>query len=274
MLPNTPNFSPTSSDARKSQHLFDFAPNDGPKSLSFGSPLKPHKEDVPLDLFGESLGTASLILEQTPARFLFSFASSVTATENGSGCIYSNQTASKARVPVKRKQPSGMCSCELHKSGQCENKKRLFSNFFQSHLPMFRFDQNTQVPRFDPQTENFKNVLIGHARVWSFAKEFAVTSLMKLARCNLAWQLVHWVMSEHTLMPIFGDLVRFVYNGCTVEGDDLRLILAQFAACVSEEVCLLGGWYELIAEVPSFVVDVMRELAIRCEGDFGVSLLD
>jgi hypothetical protein len=95
---------------------------------------------------------------------------------------------------------------------------------------------------------------------------------MRLAQRNLAWQLVHWVMSKHTFMPIFGELVRFIYNSCTTEGDHLRRVLAQFAACVFEDVYLLGGWNELTAEVPSFTTDVLRGLASRCEGDFGVSL--
>ncbi|WZH50193.1 uncharacterized protein QYS62_011436 [Fusarium acuminatum] len=159
-LPDTPSFSPANSDARKPQDLFNSAPSDGPKSLSFGAPLSSHEEDVPLNLFGQSLGTENLISTQSPARFLFSLASYTTTTENGSGCICSNQTAPKAQVPVERKYPSGMCSFELHKSGQCENKKRFSSNFVRSHIPTFRFGQNTVPIKPDPQTGNFQKVLI------------------------------------------------------------------------------------------------------------------
>ncbi|KAJ4248086.1 hypothetical protein NW762_012856 [Fusarium torreyae] len=65
-------------------------------------------------------------------------------------------------------------------------------------------------------------------------------------------------------MPILGELVRFVYDRCTIDGDSLRHVLAQFAACMFEDVRYLGGWHELITEVPSFAVDTFRKLTDRC----------
>lgn len=87
---------------------------------------------------------------------------------------------------------------------------------------------------------------------------------MELACENLIRELVYWVMSEHTFVPIFGELVRFVYGSCTVEGDKLRHVMAQFAACIIEDVCLLEGWHKLMTEVPSFAVDMVCKLADRC----------
>lgn len=70
-------------------------------------------------------------------------------------------------------------------------------------------------------------------------------------------------MSAQTFVPIFRELIRFVYGTCTVEGDKPRLLVAQFAACIVRDISHLEGWHELLTEIPAFTVDLVHKLANR-----------
>lgn len=51
--------------------------------------------------------------------------------------------------------------------------------------------------------------------------------------------------------------MRFVYNEAVAECSRLRELVAQFAACVMDDVWKLDGWLELLREVHDFVVDMV-----------------
>ena len=76
---------------------------------------------------------------------------------------------------------------------------------------------------------------------------------MDLAYENLLQNLVHWVMSTQTFVPIYGELICFVYGSC-MDGDKLRLVMAHFAACVVEDESHLEGcWNSLEIEIGHLV---------------------
>ncbi|EXL41494.1 hypothetical protein FOCG_16298 [Fusarium oxysporum f. sp. radicis-lycopersici 26381] len=231
-----------------------------PHSL-FGSSLVRSNDGASLGLFGQPLRSTTPNPKPSPMKLPFSFVSCANAITTNVSCAYCSQDASKVRVPSKRKQIPAMCSCELPE--QIGNKQQFISDFIRTHIPTAKPRQSMQT-KITPHVEDFKHVLIGHVRLCNFAQEYAVSSLMDLACENLVWELVHWVMSERTFVPIFGGLIRFVYSSCHIQGGKLRRILANFAACVLEDVCLLEGWHELITEVPSFAVDMVCKLADRC----------
>ncbi|KAK7398513.1 hypothetical protein QQX98_012106 [Neonectria punicea] len=218
---------------------------------STGGPFEqPSKRQGTARVFGQSLDRRNSL------GLPYSLASWTTTTtdwaDTQASCEYCSQVKSHGRVP---------CNRELRKPGHRGKKQECVSNFMRTYVPVTDLWQNVRQSRSDPRSEHFKYILIGHVRVWAFARRFAVESLMDLSCINLARELAYWVMSVQTFVPIFGELVRFIYGSC--EGEKLRLLVAQFAACVVEDVSQLEGWDELLTEVPAFAVGLVRELADR-----------
>jgi hypothetical protein len=52
-----------------------------------------------------------------------------------------------------------------------------------------------------------------------------------------------------------------VYSNSTAKSQ-LRQLVAGFAACVVEDVCVLEGWTTLFNEVPDFAADLVKKMAI------------
>ncbi|KAI5465108.1 hypothetical protein BGZ63DRAFT_452205 [Mariannaea sp. PMI_226] len=206
-------------------------------------------------LFGQPMntdaGTSFLFRQPTniekQCSLPFSLASCRTATKWGDAnesCHSCNKGKSGVQVPSKRKHRAATCECDLQKPNR---KQEFVSGFMQTYAPSIGFWQNA-----------------GQSKIWAFARRYAIASLMDLSYENLVQDLVYWVMSAQTFMPIYGELIRFVYGSCKTEGDKLRLLMAHFAACVAEDVSHLEGWPELLNTVPAFAIDLVRELTYRC----------
>src|SRR3569833_2828116 len=101
--------------------------------------------------------------------------------------------------------------------------------------------------------------------MWVFGDRYAIASLKDRANSNLAHELMQWTISEAFFIPDFGGLVRYVYDDRTVAGCKLRQLVAQFAACVVEDVSGLGGWLELLNEVPDFASDFVKQMISRLD---------
>ncbi|KAJ4200797.1 hypothetical protein NW759_015823 [Fusarium solani] len=229
--------------------LFGFGHWDKP---IFGQTSMIQSTGGPPEQLSERQGTARVFGQSLDRSYLLGLPYSLASWTTTATDEYCSQVKSQGRVP---------CNCELRKPGRRGKKQEYMSNFMRTYVPVTDLWQNVRQSRSDPRSEHFKYILIGHVRVWAFARRFAVGPLMGLSCINLARELVYWVMSVQTFMPIFGELVRFIYGSC--EGDKLRLLVAQFATCVVEDVSHLEGWDELLTEVPAFAVDLVRELADR-----------
>jgi len=203
---------------------------------------------------------------------------------------------------VKRKFESLSCDCDLGSDGTPSEKKRDFISAFMAKvnvLPVQRrlhwqwaaiAAQTARTDRAAPTTTTttttttakstkmaktatasaassldlyFEPVFVGHARMWVFADRYQIASLMDLACAKLVHGLADWTMSAATFVPQFGGLVRYVYDERTMVGCQLRLLVAQFAACVVEDVEALDEWPALVNEVPDFAVDLMRQMTNR-----------
>jgi hypothetical protein len=64
-------------------------------------------------------------------------------------------------------------------------------------------------------------------------------------------------------IPDFGGLLHYVYGNCTDRGCRLRRLLAEFAACVVEDVSGLERWLMLLEEVPAFAADLVNLIMDR-----------
>ncbi|KAG5758538.1 hypothetical protein H9Q72_013327 [Fusarium xylarioides] len=245
-----------------------------PDSLQSGNALgfPSIKEDAGLSaLFGQS-GTPIVFGQPTElgrptnterkCGLLYSLASCITAKNPEGGdesCYHRGEGNPGVVVPSKRKRQAEVCKCDLPRT----RKQEFISGFMRTHTPEFDSWQNPGKSKSIPQSVSFRHVLIGHARIWAFARKYAITSLMDLAYENLLQNLVHWVMSTQTSVPIYGELIRFVYGSC-MDGDKLRLLMAHFAACVVEDVSHLEGWPELLNDVPAFTIGLVHKLTSRC----------
>ncbi|KAK3943776.1 hypothetical protein QBC46DRAFT_417847 [Diplogelasinospora grovesii] len=104
-----------------------------------------------------------------------------------------------------------------------------------------------------------------HAKVWFLAERYAVISLMELACSYLVEELAYWTISAWDFVPKFSALVRYVYGNRTAEECRLQRVVAQFAACVVEDVRDFEGWSGLLNEVPDFTIDLVGQVTDRLE---------
>lgn len=86
---------------------------------------------------------------------------------------------------------------------------------------------------------------------------------MDLAFSQLAHELTQWTIWPSAFVPGFGGLVRYVYGNHTAGGCQLRQLVAQFTACVVEDVSGLEGWSTLLKEVPDFAADLVDQMTNR-----------
>jgi hypothetical protein len=79
----------------------------------------------------------------------------------------------------------------------------------------------------------------------------------------LVRELAHWTISPSAFLTDFGALVRYVYGDRMARGCRLRLLVAQFAACVVEDVSGLDDWLMLMNETPDFGADLVDQMINR-----------
>ncbi|KAH8889960.1 hypothetical protein GQ53DRAFT_651444, partial [Thozetella sp. PMI_491] len=112
------------------------------------------------------------------------------------------------------------------------------------------------------RTRSVEHLLI-HAKVWFLAERYAMASLMELACSYLVDELAQWTISASDFVPKFSALVRYVYANRTAGRCRLERLVAQFAACMVEDVMDFEGWSGLLHEVPDFTTDLVRQMTDR-----------
>lgn len=166
---------------------------------------------------------------------------------------------------AKCKADAEACDCIFARwSSSLERKRDFIWAFIKRHtISRFTICQNMYQIKPGPQTKNFELVFIGHAKIWAFAAGYSIDSLTDLACAKLAYELSYWTISESAFIPGFGGLVRYVYSNCMTADGQLRRLVAEFAACVVEDVCSLEGWSVLLNEVPDFAADLVKQMTNR-----------
>jgi len=173
-----------------------------------------------------------------------------------------------ARLAAKRKLEAISCDCDVGSEGTPSERKRDFiSAFMAKESPALGYDRTSlnrtlQDDEILPTRLSFEPVFVGHARLWVFADRYAITALMDLACGHLVHELSHWTMYRESFVSEFGDLLRYVYDN-TVAGCQLRLLVAQFAACVVEDVTAMEEWVAMLNDVPDFAGDLINQLMNR-----------
>ncbi|KAI3326629.1 hypothetical protein HD806DRAFT_412263 [Xylariaceae sp. AK1471] len=160
------------------------------------------------------------------------------------------------------------CDCSAKGEGSPSKKKQDYISTFIAKQGDLAHDdsvdgwQNVWQTKQVSQTKSFEYVFTGHAGVGALAERCGIASLVDLACSYLVYELSQWTISTSVFVPEFGGLVRYVY-GHTAQGCRLRLLVAQFAACVVEDVCGLEGWSALLHDMPDFVTDLVNQLTSR-----------
>ena len=165
-------------------------------------------------------------------------------------------------------KPSAACDCGAGGDGGPSTKKRKFvSAFMEKQSDLAEASdvdvwQNIWQTKQASPRESFEHVFIGHAGIWILADRYAISSLMDLACSYLVHELSQWTISASAFVPEFAISVRYVYSR-TDPGCQLRLVVAQFAACVVEDVSGLEGWSALFNETPGFGADLVYQMTNR-----------
>jgi hypothetical protein len=151
--------------------------------------------------------------------------------------------------------------CTCRPTARPSEKKRDFISAIMAKQGGLQY-ASIRKDNLNPQAQSFEHVFIGHARIWFFADVYAIAPLMDHACSHLAHELVHWTISLATFLHEFGGLVRYVYDQAA-RGCQLRLLVAQFAACVFEDVSGLEGWPMLLNGVPDFAAELVDQMTNR-----------
>ncbi len=169
-----------------------------------------------------------------------------------SWCGFCKPNIEAVQVPCKRK----LCSCGLKRATY--NKLEAISSFISSYAKKVE-----SVPRVQQESQVVRFGLIGHARVWDFAQQYGIPALMELACKNIAHELTYLTVSALTFMPIMTDLVHHVYGRDTADGHAIRGLVAQFTACIADDVIAFTGWAELLKKFPAFARDYAHQVTLR-----------
>ena len=162
---------------------------------------------------------------------------------------------------TKRKIDALACDCTPGGGSPFERKRDFISAFLTKQGDnICRFTHCQDIRQIKPttQTKIFEQVFVGHVKIWALATRYSIDSLADLSCAKLAYELAHWTISESAFITEFGGLVHCVYSDRTTAGCQLQRLVAEFAACVVEDVCGLEGWSALLNEVPDFAAALRR----------------
>ncbi|KAI1318029.1 hypothetical protein F5Y16DRAFT_392373 [Xylariaceae sp. FL0255] len=172
------------------------------------------------------------------------------------------QNQSTSQISSKRKFDAMTCDCDG--APQSKKKQDFILAFVEKQGGLTGARSFATGPTIsNPLLTSFENVLIGHAKVWVFAVRYAITSLSDHAYSRLVHELARWTIFASTFVSEFRRLVHFIYDNCRIGGSQLRLLVAQFATCVVDDVSGLEGWSGLLNEVPNFAEDLMNQMMGR-----------
>ncbi|RYP52666.1 hypothetical protein DL768_002222 [Monosporascus sp. mg162] len=104
-----------------------------------------------------------------------------------------------------------------------------------------KYSPSIMQTNLNPGKTALEHMFIRHAKIYIFTHTFAITSLMDLAYSQLAVELTQWIISPSAFASEFGGPVRYVCGNCKDREYQLRRLVAEFAACVVEDVTGLKG---------------------------------
>lgn len=161
-----------------------------------------------------------------------------------------SKISSGSQVPSKRKRVTPNDGENLGKHS--ETQQHCISLF----LKKYKIDKDNFQVNAMATMPTIVSAFLSHCRMWHFACRYAIPTLMDYACSQLALELANFVIRATLFVPVFKRLVQYVYNECDTSDSTLRLLVAEFAACVLEDVSKLEGWKGLLTDVPTFKVDL------------------
>ncbi|KAJ6258519.1 hypothetical protein Dda_6563 [Drechslerella dactyloides] len=112
------------------------------------------------------------------------------------------------------------------------------------------------------RTSEYAHVLLAHAQVYVLADYHQVKSLMKMALQRLTQVMLHMVDGAADLQSDLLQLVNYTYHQQILRPENLRKLVAQFAALHFQE--LSGeGWEDILEQGGLFVKDLCARLSRR-----------
>lgn len=223
----------------------------------------------PASLFGNSLPSEAIwkVNNTDPFKLPYSLSSYERAAAERANGVHAAQC--KFNKPSSRgsKRKTDAVACHCSPSGGTFERKRYSISAFLTKQGdnICRSAHCQDIWQIKPVTPTkiFEHVFVGHVKIWALATRYSIDSLADLSCAKLAHDLAHWTISESAFITEFGGLVRYVYSDRTTAGCQLERLVAEFAACVVEDVCGLEGWSALLNEVPDFAADLIKQMTVR-----------
>ncbi|OQV10722.1 BTB/POZ domain-containing protein [Cladophialophora immunda] len=107
-------------------------------------------------------------------------------------------------------------------------------------------------------SESLMETLLSLAKLYVFADRYVIESLRSLVLYKMRRTLVSLKLFPQRVSEVF-LLVQYVYDH-TREGDDLRLLLTQFAACMINVFLQHSDWDRFICEQQTFTSELLHHL--------------
>jgi hypothetical protein len=225
------------------------------------TPLKPANVEGYIGDSSSSVFLATNIVD--PFRLPYSLMSYNTAARSWDWFYHPEAMKCKPQDHQTKQKP-GIGPC----NGSPSKKKRDAIAVFMSKYGGFGVSLSNKWSIFEPSKpvsfgQHMERTFVGHVEIFLLAERYSVTQLMDRALSQLGQELAQWTILPSTFVPDFARLIRYIYNspvtGC------LRQIVAEFAACMVEDVSGLEGWQAMLQEVPEFTADLLRQLMNRLE---------
>ena len=112
--------------------------------------------------------------------------------------------------------------------------------------------------------DNYTEVFLCHARIYVFAEKYSIWPLKALSLHKLQQILIDYIIYEERIVDIV-NLLRYSYSRPASQGsvNSLSLLVAQYAACVVEELAKSPLFYLALEEFGSFGKDIMKQMLKR-----------
>ncbi|KAF2181278.1 hypothetical protein K469DRAFT_589627, partial [Zopfia rhizophila CBS 207.26] len=114
---------------------------------------------------------------------------------------------------------------------------------------------------------SYSEVFLCHARVYMFAEKYNVETLMALSLHKLQHTLTHYVLYEDHIADIV-TLLQYSYSFSAshqVSTNNLQLLVAQYAACIFEQLGKSQHFYTALQKSSPLGKDIIKQLLHRME---------
>ncbi|UKZ81768.1 hypothetical protein TrVFT333_009541 [Trichoderma virens FT-333] len=154
-------------------------------------------------------------------------------------------------------------NCKLCRGVSGKEKKQAMIDKFNNNSA-YASPTTTHTPRKNTEScEDYSEVFLSHARLYTLADKYDIPDLRNFSIHKLYATLKEFALYPGRMGDIIG-LAKYSFTN-TIVGDKLRTLLANYCACIVEDICKRQDFQELINEAPDFACELIREMSVRLD---------